>query len=49
MLPFTMLEKVAEWRDTKSFSCSSRLQEVRSMSQERIPLGGTHQKKAQPC
>lgn len=32
-----MLEKVAECLDTKSFSCSSRLQEVRSMSQERIP------------
>lgn len=43
-LPLTMLEKVAEWRETKSFSCSSRLQEARSMSQERIPArgGGTH-------
>lgn len=35
-----MLEKVAEWRETKSFSCSSRLQEARSMSQERIPARG---------
>lgn len=43
-----MLEKVAEWRETKSFSCSSRLQEARSMSQERIPAGGGTHLSAQP-
>lgn len=38
--PFTMLEKVAECRDTKILSCSSRLQMPGSMSQDRMPVGG---------
>lgn len=38
--PFTMLEKVAECRDTKTLSCSSRLQMPGSMSQDRMPGGG---------
>lgn len=37
--PFTMLEKVAECRDTKTLSCSSRLQTPGSMSQDRMPGG----------
>ena len=35
-----MLEKVAECRDTKILSCSSRLQMPGSMSQDRMPVGG---------
>ena len=37
--PFTMLEKVAECRDTKTLSCSSRLQTPGSMSHDRMPGG----------
>lgn len=32
-----MLEKVAECRDTKTLSCSLRLQMPESMSQDRMP------------
>lgn len=38
--PFTMLEKVAECRDTNTLSCSSRLQTPGSMSQDLRPSGG---------
>lgn len=38
--PLTMLEKVAECRDTNTLSCSSRLQMPGSMSQDRMPVGG---------
>lgn len=38
--PFTMLEKVAECRDTNTLSCSSRLQMPGSMSQDLRPSGG---------
>lgn len=52
--PFTMLEKVAECRDTKVLSCSSRLQTAGSTSShERTPAGSRRQSSAaapsSPC
>lgn len=45
--PFTMLEKVAECRDTKALSCSSRLHTAGSTSShERTPAGSRRQSSA---